>query len=386
MPIWCVVMKDKKKKDRKINSEKRRLLNPEQAERQKKKKRRKAVMIAACIPLCVILLAGISFLVVGAVGKYRLEQTYEEQPILAEAMGMDELTEEEAEIWQEGWIKYQGQIYAYNEDILTFLFMGIDKNDENVQEVAEGTNGGQADALFLLVLNPHSRTASVVGINRNTMTEIDIYNEEGAYVNTVMAQIAVQHGFGNGVEKSCEYQKAAVSRLFYHLPIHGYAAINMKAIPEVNDLVGGVDVTVLEDMTMAVPAFAEGAKVHLEGEDALTYVRHRDMNSFGSADRRLARQKQYLTNFTAAVRTAAKKDLMNVVKLYQAAAPMMTTDITMDKAVYLASQALDYSFGSEDFHMIQGETVMGEQFEEYYIDETALYELILEIFYEPVTP
>ena len=29
----------------------------------------------------------------------------------------------------------------------------------------------------------------------------DIYNEEGAYVNTVKAQIAVQHGFGNGMEE-----------------------------------------------------------------------------------------------------------------------------------------------------------------------------------------
>ena len=73
-----------------------------------------------------------------------------------------------------------------------------------------------------------------------------------------------------------------------------------------------------------------------------------------------------------------------VVRLYQTAAPMMTTDITLDEAVYLASQALDYRLGAEDFHMLEGKTVMGEQFEEYYIDETALYELILKIFYEKV--
>ena len=35
--------------------------------------------------------------------------------------------------------------------------------------------------------------------------------------------------------------------------------------------------------------------------------------------------------------------------------------------------------------MLLGETVQGENFEECYIDEAALYELILEIFYEPVT-
>lgn len=377
-------MKDKKKKDIRENEEKELILNPKRLEKKRRKKRLRTLAICASIPLAVFLLAGVSLIFAGAIGRSRLKQVSAEQPELAAAAAAEAPTEEEAENWQEGWVKYQGEVYAYNEDILTFLFMGIDKRDGTVREVAEGTNGGQADALFLLILDPHSRKASVIGINRNTMTEIDIYNEEGAYVNTVIAQIAVQHGFGNGVEKSCEYQKEAVSRLFYRLPIHGYAAVNMSAIPELNDIIGGVDVTVLEDMTSEVPAFAEGAEVHLEGQDALTYVRYRDRNVFGSADQRLARQKQYLTGFIGAAKAAAKEEISAVVRLYQAAAPMMTTDISLDEAVYLASQALDYSLESGDFHMLAGETVMGEQFEEYYIDETALYELILEIFYEPV--
>ena len=33
---------------------------------------------------------------------------------------------------------------------------------------------------------------------------------------------------------------------------------------------------------------------------------------------------------------------------------------------------------------MQGETVMGDEFEEFYPDEDALYEMILNIFYEPV--
>lgn len=374
----------KKRKDIRVNEEKEQILNPERLKKKKRKKRLRMLAVCASVPLAVLLLAGVSLLLVGAIGRSRLRQVSAEQPELAAAVTAEAPTEEEAENWQEGWVKYQGQVYAYNEDILTFLFMGIDKRDGTVREVAEGTNGGQADALFLLVLDPRRKKASVIGINRNTMTEIDIYNEEGAYVDTVLAQIAVQHGFGNGVEESCGYQKEAVSRLFYRLPIHGYAAVNMSAIPELNDIIGGVDVTVLEDMTSEVPAFKEGAEIHLEGQDALSYVRYRDRDVFGSADQRLARQRQYLTEFIKTARTAAGKDISAVVRLYQAAAPMMTTDITLDEAVYLASQALDYSLGSEDFHMLAGETVMGEQFEEYHIDETALYELILEIFYEPV--
>lgn len=374
----------KRKKDIQANAEKQLMLDPHRAARRKKKRRIKIAVLCAGIPVAVIVMACLGFLLVGAIGKASLQQVSAQQPQLAAAPAAEEPTQEETENWQEGWVKYQGQIYAYNEDILTFLFMGIDKNDKTVQEVAEGTNGGQADALFLLVLNPHNKTASIIGINRNTMAEIDIYNEEGAYVNTVMAQIAVQHGFGNGVEKSCEYQKEAVSRLFYRLPIHGYAAINMSAIETLNDEVGGVDVTVLEDVNSGSTHFVEGEKVHLEGRDAHIYVRERDMDSFGSADRRLERQKQYLTEFVKAARTTVKNDLSSVVRLYQTLSPMMVTDISADEAVYLASQALDYRIGPDDFYMLKGETVMGEQFEEYNIDEKALYEMILEIFYEPV--
>ena len=62
----------------------------------------------------------------------------------------------------------------------------------------------------------------------------------------------------------------------------------------------------------------------------------------------------------------------------------MVTDITVDEVSYLAMQAVGYSFNREDMHILSGETVMGVQFEEFHVDEKALYELILEIFYEDV--
>ena len=175
---------------------------------------------------------------VRAVGKHRLYgQAVTAQPELQHIGIEGPLTEEENEKWQEGWVKYQDGIYMYNEEILTFLVMGIDKQND-VEEVEEGTDGGQADALFLVALNPKDESIKVIGINRNTMTDIAIYDDSGKYVSTVKAQLAIQHGFGNGVEESCEYQKKAVENLFYQLPIHGYAAVNMSAVSTINDAVG----------------------------------------------------------------------------------------------------------------------------------------------------
>ncbi|MBP3474725.1 MAG: LCP family protein [Lachnospiraceae bacterium] len=383
-------MGKKKRSDKAANLEKEELLSPE---RVKRKKKQKICRIVLAVVLALVIVIGVvilSYIVAGAMGKARLhraDQVIEPDRMVSEHA--EELTEEEEQIWQEGWVKYKGQIYAYNEDVLTFLFMGIDKNDEVVKEVEEGTNGGQADALFLLVLNPHTESISVIGINRNSMTDIDIYNEEGAYVNTITAQIAVQHGFGNGVEESCEYQVKAVRNLFYQIPIHGYCAINAKAVIPLTDMAGGVELTALENVKRygdksGTVILQEGETKLLDGETAYSYVRFRDTKQFGSADMRLQRQKQYLAEMMNKVKVQTGKDLLLPVKMYNELSSYMTTDVTADEVAYLSSIALDYRFDQSHIYSLEGETVQGEEFEEFYVDEAALYEMILNIFYEPV--
>lgn len=354
----------------------------------KKRKRRRVIVTVLCrlavLVFLVMIMTTAAFQIVRVVGKNKLmNKAQAAKPNLAPVTEQVVLTKEEETKWQDGWVKYQDTVYAYNEDIMTFLFMGIDKN-RDAAEVAEGTDGGQADALFLAVMNPHDKTIKVIGINRNTMTDIDIYDEEGTYVTTAKAQIAVQHGFGNGMEESCEYQQKAVANLFYDLPIHGYAAINMSAISTINDAVGGVDVTVLEDLSKKDSLLVKGADVHLMGESAFWYVKYRDVNKFASADNRLARQKQYLKSFIGAAKKAAKEDITVAADLYQAILPQMVTNVTLDEVAYLAPVLVDYQFDENGFYMMEGETVMGDRFEEFYADEDALYEMILEVFYEEV--
>lgn len=57
----------------------------------------------------------------------------------------------------------------------------------------------------------------------------------------------------------------AVSELFYGLPIHGYCALSMNSIASLNDTVGGVTVTVPEDLAVMQPKlFTAGDTVTLE--------------------------------------------------------------------------------------------------------------------------
>ena len=376
----------KNRRDRVANLEKSQILDPEKVKRDKKRKHKVIALTVLAAFTGLLAAAFATFLIVGAIGKANLRSNVIAAPKLENAPVVIELqpTEEEAAGWKEGWVKYNGQVYAYNEDILTFLIMGIDKT-KDVKEVAEGTDGGQADALFLVVLNPHDNSLSVIGINRNTMTDISVYDNNGAFVNTIKAQIAVQHGFGNGMEESCNYQVNAVQHLFYEMPIHGYAAINMDAIGPLTDMVGGVDVVALEDIKSGnSTVIKEGEEVHLEGDLAFAYIHNRDTKEFGSADHRLERQKQFITTYLQKVKQKTKEDIGFPISVYQSIAPQTVTSLTVDEMTYLVSIAKDYSFDENYLYTLKGETKQGDVFEEFYVDETDLFELILKVFYEPV--
>jgi len=197
--------------------------------------------------------------------------------------------------------------------------------------------------------------------------------------------LTLQHGYGDGKSISCERSVASVSRMMYNLPIHGYCAINYGAIPKINDAVGGVDLVSLEDITSGGKTiFKEGQNIHLKGNQAVLYLRSRDCDSFESAGRRTERQKQYLAAYADKAVQSIKKDVTVMVSLYNTISKYMVTDITVDEVSYFSTQIGEYRFGETNIVSLKGETVMGEKFEEFYLDEQALYELILDVFYDTI--
>lgn len=336
------------------------------------------------VVIVVLVLVGAgTWLVLMEMGRARLQQNASSRmPVLSDNLNEEEAPEAD-ESWEEDWIRYHGTVYDYNENILTFLCMGIDVNDI-VSEEQSGLQSGQADALFLLTLNPDNKQMYIIAIDRNTMTDIDAYNEDGSYAGTRFAQITVAHGYGDGKVKSAENQVKAVSHFMYDLPIHGYCAINMAAIGPINDAVGGVNVTVLEDLTKASSRLKEGEQVHLMGKDAYWYVKYRDITLEESARRRLNRQKQYLVAYIAQAKEAFKSDVTLPITLYNSISKYMTTDITIDEVAYLAGNAAGYTFSEENLITIPGHTDLSGRFEEFYPEEDAVKDIIVEIFYEPL--
>ena len=287
---------------------------------------------------------------------------------------------------QEESIIYEGKRYRYNADLITALFMGIDQSIPE-EGGTEWGQSGRADSIFLAAFDQKSGRVDLIAISRDTMTPIEAYDADGAYLGTVNDHLSLGYLYGNGGKASCEMMVRNVSRLFYGLPINLYAAVDLDAVPLLNDAVGGVTVTTLdEDLNQydSTRVWKTGEQVHLVGKMARTYVQGRDTGTDGSNNSRMARQKQYLTGFAAALRQTAAKNPAALLQLYQTLNQSMVTNVGASQAVYLASQALKLDFSEENIYAMPGENRYSGEYDEFYVDDEALYRLILDVFYTEV--
>ncbi|MCD7708955.1 MAG: LCP family protein [Clostridiales bacterium] len=295
-------------------------------------------------------------------------------------------TESEADVekWQEGVIEYNGKQYRYNSGIRSYLIMGIDDDDTVSEDVADYVSGGQSDAMFLLVADSRNEQLSVISINRNTMTEINIYDENGESLGTMEAQICLQHGFGDGRKISCNWSVNAVSKLFGNIPISGYVALNMGGISLLNNAVGGVEVEVMTDIknTSLGVDLHEGDVVTLSGEEAYCYLRGRDTSEFDSATERLRRQEQYILSFWEKLMSMSDDAAEMATSVYDSVADYMVSSVDFTS---LIEELSAYDFTEDRMYTVPGETEMGETYEEYYVDEDALTDLIMNVFYTEVS-
>lgn len=276
-------------------------------------------------------------------------------------------------------ITYQGKQYVYNEHLSHFLFLGIDKAEQIETNKGSG-QAGQADAIFLLSKDRVQKNVFLLAIPRDTMTEIEVYGPEGKSLGKTLDHLNLAYGYGDGGRESCMLMKEAVSNLLYGLPIQSYCSITMEGMRVLADSVEGVTVTIPDDsLTQLDPSWTKGSQVNLTDETVERFLRSRDIGEEQSALGRLQRQQVFLQAYAQKAKEIYKKNPSLPVQLYDNIKTYMVTNIGKDQFVQMMA---DFGSGGEmESKLLPGIASMGDAYEEYHVEEDALYELILEQFY-----
>lgn len=323
--------------------------------------------------VCIVVLAAIAvFTLIRYQGKKNLEEEIV-NGLTADAAGGDDSYKE---------ITYNGQEYRYRDNLINIVCMGIDKDEAMDLRDNVGNSVGQSDAIFVLSIDLENEEMRILAIPRDTIVMLQMYDGEGHYVGSDWGQLTLQYAYGDGQELSATLLAGQVSGLLHQIPMNAYVAINLSSLPIINDAVGGVDITMTEDFTWLNPAFKEGETVHLEGELVEAFIRRRDTSVAGSAYTRIDRQKQYMKAFFSQAKNALKEDPTLPLSLMKTIEYHMETDLTADEVLYLATEAVDCDFSTDNMYILPGEIVKGDIYEEYQLDEEAVMELVIDLFYE----
>ena len=289
------------------------------------------------------------------------------------------IAEDEGEV-----ISYQGKEYRYCEDTVNILLMGIDADG-----LPTAGSHDQADAVILASLRPGDGQLTLTSLSRDTVCDMTVLHEDGT-TGLTQGQLALSYAYGDGLHESCRLTCEAVSGLLYGLPIHGYGAFYMSGVGPLNDAVGGVTVTVIEDFPFSHVAgcynMIDGHEVTLTGEQAHFYMRARLEEQADANDLRVVRQKQYLTALMDRCMELGQEDPAQLLSVYNAAVPYLLTDLSFSRIAYLTTEALQLSFDGE-IHTLPGTLALNEDNQaEVTLDQAAVLAWMIDTFYEEVPP
>ena len=282
---------------------------------------------------------------------------------------------------------YNGKHYKRNTAIKAWLILGVD-NKGSLQIDRDISEIGLSDGIFLVAENTAKNRVHIIQIPRDTMTIITDTDENSDPIGYRLDHLTRAWMYGDNHEKSGKYAVEAVSKVMGGIKINGYMAGSIDVINELNNYIGGVEVTIEDDgLEVADPEFVKGATVLLTGDQAEKFVRRRDVDVRYTAMTRMSRHRQYAIAFENKVAELAKRDSDVVPGIFSLIEDNIQTD--MDKGTYLKiamDAALGEPLSDKDFSTFEGKNLFNEeeQLDEFWPDYEQVDQLILDTFFREV--
>lgn len=339
---------------------------------------RNKILIAALILFSVAIIAGVVIAITGDTNNKIVDvdssTTNSSNNVTNTDNSSSEATEEYDPFDQE-WddlVYFNGKSYKYNDEIKTLLFMGIDMYDDTYEDNEIIGNNGRADTILMFIINDTDETINVLAINRDTYAKVDVYNKDREFQYDGYMQLSMQYSFSDSHTRGCRLMSTKVSEILYGVPVDYYCSITMEGVNKAIDSMGGLTLTFTDDLTYIDESFVEGTTITITSELAEKLYRYRDTSELGSNYLRMEVQTWIMQSVFEQMMHSPSTDIEDI---YNEVGDSMTTDMDLETMKSVRSYTL------EEFYVVPGTYVEGEYHDEYHLDENALQELIIELFY-----
>ena len=252
-------------------------------------------------------------------------------------------------------ILYKGEKYQYNNRVTTILYAGVDSTGK-MESSVQYSDKARADTIALVVMDETNQKMTILSINRDTMTKVRRYTLNGNDNGLYTTHIGFAYSYGDGGKVSCENLCEAVSLLLSNVPIKRYVVTN--------------------------PELTAGAEVTLTDENVKPFLQNRDTSESFSNEGRMERQKAYVTAYINKLKSMSTKELEKTWDSLDEMNDYLQTSITKNQYLELIKTMRKMDFTEDNFVILQGTDQEGELHDEFYADQEALLDLIVDLFYK----
>lgn len=333
------------------------------------KKSVKITLIVISVILALIILLSGAFLILNKMGKLQFHKND------TDIKTVNVIENDEG-------ILYKDQKYVLDDDVVSFLFIGVDKKSIS-DNFSVGLNG-QADSLLVCAINTKTKAVSIIPISRETLVDVNQYSISGEYSGTNKKQVCLAYSYGKDVKQCSENVLLSVSRILYGINISSYITMDLDAFEKLSNAVGTIEVPINEDYTDTVTGikYKAGQSAKVIGKSAVNYI-HWRTSDVNANNYRMERQMSFLTAFMNKVSNSVSKDFSKVISYYNMMQPYVSTNISLSQTTYLATSVVRMNLGNAiQFKKIQGETFMLDGFSAFEPDADSLTNIIIETFYK----
>lgn len=227
--------------------------------------------------------------------------------------------------------EYAGETVGIREEMRTILLAFLD--DQGLPADSSGfRNPNRADMMLLAVVDERRETITALHLNPDTVVS---FTPPGTGEKAETA-LGLVYSYGSGGSDSCLSGMRAVSQLLGGIPIDHYMTFTADAVAVVNDMLGGVTVTVDGG---EFPDLEKGETVTLTGEEAVSFLRFRESGDITN-EAHMERQRRYLAGiFPSFLESAEQDDFLSSLTFQ--AGEGVATDMTLSQMVKL----LDLLYG-----------------------------------------
>ena len=322
-----------------------------------------AVMIAVFAVLAVV-----GLLIAGSLEQHNAKETREEQY---------------GSFGKLPTMEYKGRTYRMKSDVTPVLLIGYDKRTEGYDGYRDG---GQSDYLLLLVIDHREKTVRQLQIDRDTLAEITVIGITGRASSQKRLQIALSHSYGKSIEQTDAFTVDAVSRLLGQLPeglTMNFISMGMHAVQKLNNVLGGVTVTIEDDFTEFFPEMYVGATLTLTDEMAEVYIRGRMSIGDGTNVARMRRQRGFMNSAVNKLRSNLKASSAYAGDLLDGMDAVIHTNMSRGQLINELNRSARYK-------MLPVETFDGEHtldnlgFTAFIADPESIAGWVVNAFYNPI--